>query len=200
MVGAVGCSLYGSRMTCIQCRDQQLCVLSMPQDSEGQGAFQTLFSYFEDLEFTTGELILFFLKLSGYQKNVLLLKFTWLICSLLDSVQFCFNFYYFFFHFKHPQSTAAPLPLCSIALCFGRGAGLGKQEPGKGKGPLSIFHTWHPLAASMYQDWDHLQGMDDEFPSPSPAISLLLGMESWSKDRGDAAQYCDCSNKSALGI
>lgn len=56
----------GSSMACIQCRDQLLCVSSMLQDSEMQDAFQTLFSYFENPEFTTGELILFLLKLSDY--------------------------------------------------------------------------------------------------------------------------------------
>lgn len=59
---------------CIQRSDQQLCVSSMLQDSEMQDAFQTLLSYLERLEFTTGDLILFLLKLSGYQKNALLLK------------------------------------------------------------------------------------------------------------------------------
>lgn len=44
----------GSSMACIQCRDQLLCVSSMLQGSEMQDAFQTLFSYYENLEFTTG--------------------------------------------------------------------------------------------------------------------------------------------------
>lgn len=66
----------GSSMTWIRHKDQQLFVSSMLQDSEKQDAFQTLFSYFEGLAFITGELVLFLLKLSDYQKNVLLLKCT----------------------------------------------------------------------------------------------------------------------------
>lgn len=66
----------GSSVTWIQCRDQQLFVSSMLQDSEMQDAFQTLFSYFENLEFTTDELVLFLLKLPDCQKNILLLKCT----------------------------------------------------------------------------------------------------------------------------